>query len=42
MNKGMGLALLAVGIILIVFGFSAADSVSSSFSRAFTGAPTDK
>jgi uncharacterized membrane protein HdeD (DUF308 family) len=42
MNKAIGLALLVVGIILIVYGFHASDSVSSSVSRAFTGAPTDK
>jgi hypothetical protein len=42
MNKAIGTALLAVGIILIVYGFHASDSVSSSVSRAFTGSPTDK
>jgi uncharacterized membrane protein HdeD (DUF308 family) len=42
MNKAIGIALLAVGIILVVYGFHASDSVSSSVSRAFTGAPTDK
>ena len=42
MNKGIGIALLVVGIALIIFGFSASDSVTSGVSRAFTGAPTDK
>ena len=42
MNKGIGIALLVVGIALIIFGFHATESVSSSMSRAFTGAPTDK
>jgi Protein of unknown function (DUF3185) len=42
MNKGIGIALLVVGIALIIYGFNASDSVSSSVSRAFTGAPTDK
>jgi Protein of unknown function (DUF3185) len=42
MNKAIGLALLAVGIGLIIYGAHAADSVSSSVSRAFTGNPTDK
>ena len=42
MNKAIGAALLAVGIILIVFGLNASDSVGSSFSRFFTGNPTDK
>jgi uncharacterized membrane protein YidH (DUF202 family) len=42
MNKAIGLALLAVGIALLIYGANASDSVSSSFSRAFTGNPTDK
>jgi hypothetical protein len=42
MNKGIGIALLVVGIALITFGFDASDSVSSDVSRTFTGAPTNK
>ena len=44
MNKKsmMSLALLAVGIVLIIFGISANNSIGSSFSRAFTGSPTHK
>lgn len=42
MNKGIGIALLVVGIILVVFGFNASDSASSDVSRFFTGAPTNK
>jgi uncharacterized membrane protein YidH (DUF202 family) len=42
MNKGMGLALLVIGIVLIVFGINASDSVSSDVSRTFTGTPTNK
>ena len=42
MNKALGIALVAAGIILIVFGINASDSVGSSFSRFFTGAPTNK
>ena len=42
MNKAIGLALLAVGIILIVFGVNASNSAGSGFSRFFTGSPTDK
>jgi hypothetical protein len=42
MNKPVSLALLVAGIVLIVYGVSASDSVSSGFSRFFTGAPTDK
>ena len=42
MNRPLSLALLVGGIILIVYGVSAADSIGSGFSRLFTGAPTDK
>jgi uncharacterized protein DUF3185 len=42
MNKPVSIALLIVGIILVVYGLNASNSVGSSFSRAFTGAPTDK
>ena len=42
MNKGIGLALLAIGIVLIIFGLNATDSFSSDVSRFFTGSPTDK
>ena len=39
---GLSLALLAVGIVLVVFGINANNSVGSSFSRAFTGSPTNR
>jgi hypothetical protein len=42
MNKAIGIALLIVGIILVVYGLNASDSVSSNISRTFTGAPTNK
>jgi Protein of unknown function (DUF3185)/LPXTG cell wall anchor motif len=42
MNKGIGIALLVVGIVLVIYGFNASDSVSSGVSRAFTGTPTEK
>lgn len=42
MNKGIGLAFLAVGIALIVFGISASESFGSEAKRFFTGTPTDK
>lgn len=42
MNKTIGIALLAIGIALIVFGISASDSITSEASRFFTGTPTDK
>jgi hypothetical protein len=42
MNKATSIALLAIGIVLFIFGMNASDSVGSDLSRAFTGAPTDK
>jgi hypothetical protein len=42
MNRLISLALLIGGIILIVYGLNASDSVGSSFSRLFTGNPTDR
>jgi hypothetical protein len=42
MNKPLGIALLAIGIVLMVFGISASDSFGSDVSRFFTGNPTDK
>lgn len=42
MDKTISLAILAGGIVLVIFGITAANSVSSDFSRFFTDAPTDK
>jgi hypothetical protein len=42
MNKGMSVALLAVGVLLLIWGVNAMDSFSSDVSRFFTGSPTDK
>ena len=42
MSKGIGMALLAAGIVLTIFGVNAVDSFSSDVSRFFTGNPTDK
>jgi len=42
MNKGMSIALLAVGVVLIIMGVSASESFGSDVSRFFTGSPTDK
>jgi len=42
MNKIISIILLVAGIIMVVFGFQASDSIGSSFSRLFTGTPTDK
>jgi hypothetical protein len=42
MNKFISLALLIIGVVLIIYGISASDSIGSSFSRLFTGSPTDR
>ena len=42
MYKVVSIALFIAGIVLAVFGAQAVNSTSSSISRFFTGAPTDK
>ena len=42
MNKSIALALLAGGIMLMIFGISEMNSFTSDLSRMFTGAPTDR
>ena len=42
MNKSLFLAFLVVGVVLLVLGVVESDSISSDFSRLFTGEPTDK
>jgi hypothetical protein len=42
MNKGMSVALLVVGIVLLIWGVSATESFSSDVSQFFAGSPTDK
>lgn len=42
MTKIAGIALLAVGVILLVMGLNASDSFSSEVSEAFRGTPTDR
>jgi len=42
MNKILSLALLAAGVVLVIYGLNASDSIGSSFSRIFTGNPTDR
>jgi len=41
-NKALSLAILIAGIILLVFGFNAGDSLASEAKEALTGTPTDK
>ncbi len=42
MNKIISIALLIGGIVLLTYGISASESISSDFSRFFTGNPTEK
>jgi LPXTG-motif cell wall-anchored protein len=42
MKNIINIALLVGGIVLIIFGISASDSLGSDFSRFFTGSPTDE
>ncbi|HEY4989702.1 MAG TPA: DUF3185 family protein [Opitutaceae bacterium] len=42
MNKIPSVAFLAAGIILLVYGLNASNSITSSVSQAVTGSPTDK
>ena len=41
-NKLIGFVLLAVGIVLLVMGYNAAQSVGSQFKQAFSGSMSDK
>ena len=42
MNRIISIVLLVGGIILLVYGIQASESIGSEFSRLFTGSPTDK
>jgi uncharacterized membrane protein YidH (DUF202 family) len=42
MNKGLSIAFLVAGVVLLIFGINATDSFTSSVSKFFTGSPTDK
>ena len=42
MNNVVGLALFALGIVLLIFGFNESHSFSSDVSRFFTGNPTNR
>ena len=41
-SRSLSLGLIVLGVVLIVLGVIASDSISSDFSRFFTGEPTDK
>jgi hypothetical protein len=42
MNRATGIALLVVGLVLIIFGMNAAESLGSRLSQLLTGTPSDK
>lgn len=42
MNKIIGFVLLGVGVLLLIWGISAADSLGSELSEFFTGKPSDE
>ena len=42
MSKPLSLAILVAGIVLLVYGLSAGDSIASEAKEALTGTPTDK
>lgn len=41
-NKVFGLIFLVIGLCVLAYGFNAADSVASDFSRFFNGTPTNR
>ena len=41
-NSVVSLAILAVGILLIIFGIRESESLNSDISRFFSGSPTDR
>jgi hypothetical protein len=42
MNNIVGIAIFALGVVLLIFGFNESHSFSSDVSRFFTGNPTDR
>jgi uncharacterized membrane protein len=42
MNNMVGFAILALGIVLLIFGFNESQSFGSDVSRFFRGNPTDR
>lgn len=41
-RKAVGYAILVGGVLLIVFGVQASQSLASEMSEVFTGSPTDR
>jgi hypothetical protein len=42
MRNPLGLVLVLVGIVLLILGVAASESIGSSFSKLFTGEPSDR
>ena len=42
MNQPVRIALIVVGVVLIIFGINASESIGSEFSEFFTGSPSEK
>jgi len=42
MNKGLSIALIIVGVLLLVWGIDASNSTSSEISQHLSGTPTNK
>jgi uncharacterized membrane protein YidH (DUF202 family) len=42
MRNPIGIVLVLVGVVLFILGIAASESLGSSFSKFFTGAPTDR
>jgi len=42
MNRPVRIALIVVGVVLIIFGINASESIGSEFSEFFTGSPSEK
>jgi hypothetical protein len=42
MNKPVSIAILIIGVILLIYGISAGDSIASNVKESVTGTPTDK
>ena len=42
MQKAIGVVCLVVGVLLFVWGYNIAQSVTSQFKEAVTGSPTDR
>ncbi len=42
MERGIGIALISIGVVLLIWGVNASHSFGSEVSKTFTGSPTDK